>query len=120
MKMDLSESGTQMANMTNVIGISDRLRDGREINTAADFQQWMFENLFKFSHRLLLSQQLSPCWGPIDIFPAITKVMVEWCRDLEGWDYDKDNAQALARAISELTDALGRCLANLEDPEPDV
>ena len=62
-------------------------------------------------------------WTPIDIFPAITRVMVEWCEATRGCNCDKENAQALARAIGALTGALERCLEDLNDesqpPPPD-
>ena len=69
----------------------------------------MYEYLDDFS------QQIGMDWVPIDIFPAMIRVMVEWCQATEGCDIDKENAQALAQAIRELTGALERCLALQED-----
>ena len=93
----------------NIIGMFDRLSDGREIKTDADFQQWVYEYLDSFS------QEIGMDHTPIDIFPAITRVMVEWCEVTRGCNCDKENAQALARAIGALTGALERCLEDLND-----
>jgi hypothetical protein len=95
--------------MSNIIAISDRLRDGREVKTAADFRQWIYEHLDGFS------KEVGVDWAPIDVFPAMTRVMVEWCDNT--LDAGSENAQALCSAIGELTGALGRCLALLENQE---
>jgi len=93
----------------NIIQLFNRLSDGREIKTDADFQQWMYESLEEFS------QQIGMDWIPIDIFPAITRVMVEWCEATRECNIDNENAQALARAIGALNGALERCLADLRE-----
>jgi hypothetical protein len=95
--------------MSNIVELSDRLRDGREIKTDADFRQWMYEYLDEFS------KDIGQDRTPIDVFPVITRVMVEWCDGISGLGCDKENAQALAQAVGELTRALETCLANLRD-----
>jgi hypothetical protein len=92
--------------MSNIIELSHRLRDGREIETDADFRQWMYEYLDDFS------QKIGQDWTPIDIFPAMTRVMVEWCDGIRGLGCDNEVAQALAQAVGELWRALERCLAS--------
>jgi hypothetical protein len=97
----------------NIIELFNRLSDGREIKTDADFQQWVYEYLDSFSREIGMDHT------PIDIFPAITRVMVEWCEATSGCNCDKENAQALARAIGALTVALERCLEDLnEESQP--
>jgi hypothetical protein len=55
--------------MSNIIPISGRLRDGREVKTEADFQQWVYEYLDDFS------KQIGQDRTPIDLFPAWIRVM---------------------------------------------
>jgi hypothetical protein len=69
----------------------------------------VYESLDNFS------QQIGVDWTPIDIFPAITKVMVEWCEATRRCDIDRENAEALARAIGKLAGALEKCLADLHE-----
>jgi hypothetical protein len=95
--------------MSNIIPISGRLRDGREVKTEADFQQWVYEYLDEFT------KHIGQDWTPIDVFPAMIRVMVEWCEATCMFGIDKENAQALAQGIGELTRALERCLALLEN-----
>jgi hypothetical protein len=73
-------------------------------------EQWVYEYLDGFS------QEIGQDRTPIDVFPAMVRVMVEWCDGIRGLGCDKENAQALAHAVSELTRALERCLAGLRDP----
>jgi hypothetical protein len=96
--------------VSNIIDLSHRLRDGREVKTDEDFRQWVYECLDGFS------QEIGQDHIPIDVFPAMTKVMVEWIDATSGSGCDKENAQALTQAIGELTKALERCLADLRDP----
>ena len=72
----------------------------------------MYEYLDSFS------QEIGMDWTPIDIFPAITKVMVEWCEATRGCGADRENAEALARAIGELTGALLADLREENGPPP--
>ena len=95
--------------MSNIIPISGRLRDGREVKAEADFQQWVYEYLDDFS------KQIGQDRTPIDFFPAWTRVMVEWCDGIRGLGCDKENAQALAQAIGELMRALERCLRETDE-----
>jgi hypothetical protein len=95
--------------MSNIIPISGRLRDGREVKAEADFQQWVYEYLDDFS------KQIGQDRTPIDLFPAWIRVMVEWCDGIRGLGCDKENAQALAQAIGELTRALERCLRETDE-----
>jgi hypothetical protein len=97
--------------VSNIIDLSHRLRDGREVKTDEDFRQWVYECLDDFSR--VIGQDRTP----IDVFPAITRVMVEWCDVTSGLGCDKENAQALAHAVGELTRSLERCLADLRDPK---
>jgi hypothetical protein len=97
--------------VSNIIDLSHRLRDGREIKTDEDFRQWVYEHLDDFSQVVGLDRT------PIDIFPAMTRVMVEWCDGIRGLGCDKENAKALTQAIGELTRAMERCLAHIPDPE---
>ena len=95
--------------MADIIEISHRLRDGREVKTEADFQQWVYEYLDD------LSKEIGMDRTPIDVFPAWIRVMVEWCDGIRGLGCDKENAQALAQAIGELTRALERCQNAMPD-----
>ena len=38
--------------MSNIVELSHRLRDGREIKTDADIRQWMYEYLDDFSQKI--------------------------------------------------------------------
>ena len=108
-RLRLADDGErpQTPRQPNVIELFNRLGDGREIKTDADFQQWVYEYLDSFS------QEIGRDWIPIDIFPAITRVMVEWCEATRGCSIDRENAEALARPIGELAGALEKCLADL-------
>ena len=92
-----------------VVEIASRLRDGRAVETTKDLQQWRYEYL----------DRVMQDWGtdsvPLEVFPAIVRVMVEWCDALEGCRCEPENAQALAAAIGELTRCLQRCLAAWEE-----
>jgi hypothetical protein len=108
-RLRLADDGErlQAPRQPNIIELFNRLGDGREIKTDADFQKWVYESLDNFS------QQIGMDWTPIDIFPAITRVMVERCEATRGCSIDRENAEALARAIGKLTGALEKCLADL-------
>ena len=95
----------------NVVDVHCRLRDGREVITEEDYKQWVYEYLDSFSN------EIGQDWTPIDIFPMWTRVLVEWCDALSGCDCDRENAQALAAAISELTNCLERVNALLPDDD---
>jgi hypothetical protein len=95
----------------NVIEISGRLRDGSAVKTDEDVCQWVYEYLDSFS------QEIGRDHTPIDIFPAITRVMTEWIDVTSGLGCDKENAQALTQAIGGLTKALEKSLADLRDPD---
>ena len=101
-RLRLADDGERLQGQ-NIIELFNRLRCGREIKTGEDFQQWVYEYLDSFS------QEIGMDHTPVDIFPAITRVMVEWCEATRGCNCDKENAQALARAIGALTEALERC-----------
>ena len=112
-RLRLADDGERpQAPRQNIIELFNRLRDGREIKTGEDFQQWVYEYLDSFS------QEIGMDWTPIDIFPAITKVMVEWCEATRGCGADRENAEALARAIGELTGALLADLREENGPPP--
>jgi hypothetical protein len=98
------EEGEEVMN-GNVVEIASRLRDGRAVKTEEDFRQWVYEYLYRFSN------EIGQDWTPIDVFPAWTRVMVEWCDATSGVGVDPENAQALAAAIGELTTCLKRVLA---------
>jgi len=98
----------------NIIELFNRLSDGREIKTDADFQQWVYEYLDGFS------QEIGMDHTPIDIFPAITRVMVEWCEATRGCGADRENAEALASSIGELTGAYGLPPANPPASPPPI
>jgi hypothetical protein len=89
----------------NVLEIAYRLRNGRAVKTEEDFRQWVYEYLERFSN------QIGQDRTPIDVFSAWTRVMVEWCDATSGHGVDRENAQALAAAIGELTNCLQRVLA---------
>jgi hypothetical protein len=71
----------------------------------ASFRQWVYKYLDSFS------SEIGQDHTPIDVFPVWIRVMVEWCDDTSGLGCDRENAQALAAAISELTKCLRRVLA---------
>jgi hypothetical protein len=52
--------------MSNIIPISGRLRDGREVKAEADFQQWVYEYLDDSRNRLarIGPQSISSRRGP--------------------------------------------------------
>ena len=110
-RLRLADDGERLQ-AQNIIELFNRLRCGREIKTGEDFQQWVYEYLDSFS------QEIGMDWTPIDIFPAITKVMVEWCEATRGCGADRENAEALARAIGELTGALLADLREENGPPP--
>ena len=110
-RMRLVDDG-ERPRQSSVIELFNRLGDGREIKTDADFQQWVYEYLDSFS------QEIGMNWTPIDIFPAITRVMVEWCEATRRGGIDKENAKALTRAIGELTGALLADLREENGPPP--
>jgi len=110
-RLRLADDG-ERPRQPNIIELFNRLRCGREIKTGEDFQQWVYERLNDFS------QQIGKDWPPIDIFPAATRVMVEWCEATRGCGIDRENAEALVRAIGELTGALEKCLADLHLAPP--
>ena len=97
--------------LDNVVYSTARLRDGREIKTTDDYLQWVYEYLDSFSN------EIGQEWTPVEIFPVWTRVMVEWCDTLSGI-YDREDAQALAAAIGELTKCLNRVLTRLPDTRP--
>jgi len=102
----------------NVIEIALRLRDGRAVKTEEDRQQWFYEYL----------DQLSQEWGgdgntPVEVFPAMVRVMVEWVEATHGIhgtgtpcsisaESDLEIVRALADAVSDLTGCLRECLAS--------
>jgi hypothetical protein len=93
----------------NVIEITCRLRDGRAIVTEEDLQQWRYEYL----------DQISQEWGsdgatPIEVFPAMVRVMVEWVEAIHGisGECDLETVRALADAVSDLSGCLRKCLAS--------
>jgi len=93
----------------NVIEITCRLRDVRSIKTQEDLQQWRYEYL----------DQISQDWGsdgatPIEVFPAMVRVMVEWVEAINGIsaECDLETVRALADAVSDLTGCLRKCLVS--------
>ena len=92
----------------NVVEIACRLRDGRAVVTEEDHQQWMYEYL----------DQILQDWGvdntPVEVFPVMVRVMVEWIEATHGLyaEGDLDNVRALADAVSNLTGCLKKCLAS--------
>jgi hypothetical protein len=96
-------SGEEMTD--KVVEIASRLRDGRAVKSEEDFRQWVYEYLDSFSKEIGQDQT------PINVFPVWSRVMVEWCDATSGLGCDRENAQALAAAISELTNCLRKILA---------
>ena len=93
----------------NVIEIALRLRDGRAVKTEEDLQQWRYEYL----------DQISQEWGsdgatPIEVFPAMVRVIVEWVEATHGIsaECDLETVRALADAVSDLSGYLRKCLAS--------
>jgi hypothetical protein len=87
-----------------VIHVSDRLRDGREVKTDEDHQQWIyFDNI---------SRNFGLDMTPIQVFPPMTRVMVEWVEAISGMsgEIDQETAQTLTDSMSELSDCLRRLL----------
>jgi hypothetical protein len=80
--------------MTDVIYMESRLRDGREVTTEKDFQQWLYEYFDKIARDFGGDGNC-----PSDIFPAIVRVMVEWVDSIHGMGVDQENAETLADAI---------------------
>jgi hypothetical protein len=93
----------------NVINIAHRLRDGRAIEMAEDYRQWVYEYLDRFSRELGMNN----C--PAEHLPAWIKVMTEWIEAISGIDaeIDRETAQALANAISELAQCLNGVIAGV-------
>ena len=98
---------------TNVVHIANRLRDGRAVETDADWRQWFYEYF----------EQLTQDIGdhvPAEVFPIIVRVMVEWAevvREVENAlpiSSGVETAQALADAVSKLSACLNRHLASME------
>jgi hypothetical protein len=99
----------------NVIGMNQRLRDGRAVKTEKDFRQWLYEYFDKISQDFGGDGHL-----PSDILPPLTRVLVEWVDVVRGTDpeFDVEMAQTLAAAVNELIDCQRRCIqsAALEKP----
>jgi hypothetical protein len=95
-----------MSYIDNVIDIARRLLDGRAVETAEDYRQWVYEYLDKFSREIGMNN----C--PAEHIPAWIKVLVEWVEVTSGIDaeIDRETAQALANAISELAGCLNKCV----------
>jgi hypothetical protein len=91
----------------NVIEIRSRLRDGRAVKTDEDYRQWFYEYFDS------LSREAGTDHVPYEMFPVITRVMVEWVdaiRGLSSPEFDLETAQCLADAVKHLTDCQKRCI----------
>lgn len=95
-----------MSEKDKVIYVSDRLRDGREVKTNEDHQQWIYEYFDNISRDFGLDMT------PIQVFPPMTRVMVEWVEAISGMsgEIDRETAQTLTDSMSELSDCLRRLL----------
>jgi hypothetical protein len=67
-----------MSEEDKVIHVSDRLRDGHEVKTDEDHQQWIYEYFDNISRDFGLDMT------PIQLFPPMTRVMVEWVEAISG------------------------------------
>jgi hypothetical protein len=107
------ERGEAEMEEDNVIPIGGRLRDGREIKTEKDHQQWLYEYFDKISH------DFGSDHPPSEIFPAIVRVMVEWVDAIRDMDreIDLETAETLASAVRDLTDCLKRCVQSAKGTE---
>jgi hypothetical protein len=94
------------ARVINIHDAKGRLRDGRAVKTEEDFQQWLYEYFDQ------ISRDFGGDHVPSEIFPAIARVMVEWCEAIRGMDpeVDRDTAAALADAVGTLTACLKKGL----------
>jgi hypothetical protein len=97
----------------NVIPIGSRLRDGREVKTEKDHQQWLYEYFDKISY------DFGSDHAPSEIFPVIVRVMVEWVDAIRDMDreIDLETAETLASAVRDLTDYLKRCVQSAKGTE---
>jgi hypothetical protein len=76
----------------NIIDMDTRLRDGRAIKTEEDEQRWLYEIFDR------ISNDLGQDRTPVEAFPPLVRVMVEWADVLlgfEGADLDLRMAQTL-------------------------
>jgi hypothetical protein len=76
------------------------------VQTEADHQQWLYE-FFRG-----ITEDFGTDMTPKDVFPAMTRAMVEWCDSIARLEkfIDLETAQTLARSISELSNCLRRTL----------
>jgi hypothetical protein len=94
-----------------VICLSERLRDGREIKSEEDMQQWLYEYFDR------ISCDFGRSMVPSEVFPPMVRVMIEWVEVHQGLpdkDLNRENAQALADSISKLSECLRHLLRTLD------
>lgn len=97
--------------INKVVYLTDRLQNGRVVETEADYRQWLYEYLTEFTRDIGMDHV------PAQIFPIIVRVMVEWAEVIRDFEIETnggggvETAQALADAVSKLSDCLKRHLA---------
>jgi hypothetical protein len=90
--------------MVNIINMEHRLRDGRAVQTDADYFQWLYEHLND------LSQDIGRDYVPSETFPIFVRIMCEWAEGVRGCGVDAETASTLLDAIAALTACLRKFL----------